>query len=546
MKKLLSVLGTITLVGAGTTTVISCTNMIVDDNAPNDVSAAAKDAKVLNEISKRASNDLETYAAKKMMIDETKYDISFEKLYQMVSSEKPSAVIDVNNPDAAKILQLVRTGFNAEFDNINNAIINDYPNYYPTGEPLAVIENSVKYKLNYIDLKQLAKIINVDVTNVDAVRLDFSFNFNVQFKTLSTTVPIVISYVLTGDVEIVEKLLSGIIAKVVKPIVNYFNQIKSIKIDSNKDFRTLYDEFDIIYSNNYQKLDTIVTLKLEELIKTDPDLVPLKDQITFVDSEQILNLVSAPITDAAAGNVAGSNEVFNLIAKNTTANWTGEGFNPDQLTGQKFLSFYRSIMPIFETSEGILQLGSFNVNLLKIQVAGFPLSGVVTDNNQALNVSVEISVQGLDKKLTNFGNIISAFNKYYRIETYLTGKRSIFHVSTKDFDEIKKYLKSSGNLKKMWSILEESFKASSYAIGLEDLDLFRLGESYNALTANSMLYYVDGDDNMLYPKGSYEPGVTTGGNPYFTFDYRFGADKDSSFIYSVYSGYQTTFGLVRG
>ncbi|WP_419334439.1 hypothetical protein [Spiroplasma endosymbiont of Sarcophaga variegata] len=138
-------------------------------------------------------------------------------------------------------------------------------------------------------------------------------------------------------------------------------------------------------------------------------------------------------------------------------------------------------MPIFQTSKGILQLGSFNVKLLKVQVAGFPLSGVVADNNnQNLNVSVEVSDQGLNKKLTNFGNIIAAFN-----------------------------------------------------------------ESYKALTTNAMLYYIDGNDNMLYPNASYKPGVTSGGNVYWTFDYRFGVDKDSSFIYSVYSGYRTSFGIIR-
>ncbi|MBH8623011.1 MULTISPECIES: hypothetical protein [Spiroplasma] len=519
---------------------------MTDDNEPTDEPAAAKDAKILNEISKRASNSLQKYASKKSMIDETNYDISFEKLYKMVTLTNPSVVLVIDNPDVAKILQLIRTGFNAEFENINREIINDYPNYYPTDEPLAVVENSINYQLNYIDLTQLAKITGVDVTNVNAVRLDFRFNFVVRFKSLETTVPVTISYVLTGNAKIVNDLLSGVVAKVAKPIVNYFNQIKSIKIDSNQDFKKLYDNFDIIYTNNYEELDTIVMHKLNELIKIDDDLAPFKDKITFVVSERMLNLVSASITEAAAGNAAGSNAVFDLVANRTTAKWSGEGFNPNQLTGQNFLNFYRSVMPIFQTNKGILQLGSFNVNLLKVQVAGFPLSGVVADNNnQNLNVSVEVSDQGLNKKLTNFGNIIAAFNKYYRIETYLPGKRSIFHVPTNDFDKIKTYLKSSGDLKKMWSILEASFKKLSYANGLEDLNLFYLGESYKALTTNAMLYYIDGNDNMLYPNASYKLGVTSGGNVYWTFDYRFGVDKDSSFIYSVYSGYWTSFGIIR-
>ncbi|WP_419334441.1 lipoprotein [Spiroplasma endosymbiont of Sarcophaga variegata] len=323
MKKLLSILGTITLISTGTTFLISCSNKMTDDNEPTDEPAAAKDAKILNEISKRASNSLQKYASKKSMIDETNYDISFEKLYKMVTLTNPSVVLAIDNPDVAKILQLIRTGFNAEFENINREIINDYPNYYPTAEQLAVVENSINYQLNYIDLTQLAKITGVDVTNVNAVRLDFRFNFVVRFKSLETTVPVTISYVLTGNAKIVNDLLSGVVAKVAKPIVNYFNQIKSIKIDSNQDFEKLYDNFDIIYTNNYEELDTIVMHKLNEPIKIDDDLAPFKDKITFVDSERMLNLVSAPITEAAAGNVAGSNAVFDLVANRTTAKWSG-------------------------------------------------------------------------------------------------------------------------------------------------------------------------------------------------------------------------------
>ncbi|WP_425379800.1 lipoprotein [Spiroplasma endosymbiont of Stenodema calcarata] len=545
MKKLLGILGTITLVGTGTTSVISCSNKADNNDDPDDQTQTAKDQKTLNAISKRASNELQQYASSNTLVDETKYDISFEKIYQMVTEDKPSVPVAVDNPDAVKILQLIRTGFDAEFDNVNRGIIDDYSNYYVTTKPLTIVDSSIGYNLNYINLGQLAKLTGVDIKNVNAVRLDFSFNFKVQFKELETRVPVTISYILTNNSEIVNTLLSGIITKIAKPIVNYFNQIKSIKIDTDQDFKDLYNNFNIIYSNNYKELDDIVMSKINTVIQTDSDLKPFKDNITFVDSEKILNLVSAPITDADAGNVAGSNAVFELIANHTTAHWSGEGFNPDQLTGKNFLKFYRSIMPIFQSSKGILKLGSFNVNLLKIQVAGFPLSGVVTNNNQNLEVNVEISDQGLDQKLINFGNIISAFNKHYQIKTYLPGKRSYFYVSTEIFDKMKKYLKINGKLQQMWTILMDDFKNSTDAVGLPDFNLFYLDESYKALTINSQLYYIDGDDNMLYPNGSYTPGETTGKNVYWTFDYRFGADKENSFIYSVYSGYKTLIGILK-
>ncbi len=184
MKKLLTLLGISALTITGVSTIVGCHQYSQLEEDPN--IGIAKDAEILNKISQRASNGFLDYIRTKNIIDSTEYQTQFDNLYTMVDKDKQNVPIMLTDPKVETALSILSTGFMASFNNINNAIINDYSNYYFNTTPLAIMPNSLTYHLNFIDVEQLAVISDPTIKNVRAVRVDFNFKFEVHFKTLAS------------------------------------------------------------------------------------------------------------------------------------------------------------------------------------------------------------------------------------------------------------------------------------------------------------------------------------------------------------------------
>ncbi|WP_338966413.1 MULTISPECIES: hypothetical protein [unclassified Spiroplasma] len=215
----------------------------------------------------------------------------------MVTKELSTAILNKNNPDVTPVLNILDSKFNIAFNNINNVITNEYSNYYVDSKPLKLL-NSSRYTLHYIDLVTLGKINGEkDLSNLKAGRIDFKFRFQVQFKTYVMTSDYVIQYTISNDTAKIKKLQSGIVSKLSKVVVRFFNEKGKIILDKTPGFRTLYDNFYINYSKRHIDLDNIIQQQLTTLINSDPELAEIKEYVTWNADQELLLLQMGALND---------------------------------------------------------------------------------------------------------------------------------------------------------------------------------------------------------------------------------------------------------
>ncbi|AOX43785.1 hypothetical protein S100390_v1c04420 [Spiroplasma sp. NBRC 100390] len=463
MKKLLAVLGISAFTVTGASTIVSCHQGNESDDSNT---GAAKDAETLNKISQRVSNAFLEYARTKNTIDSKDYQTTFDELYTMVNKDSQSKDLDPTDSKVVAALQILKTSFMATLNNVSQQIINDYSNYYIDTKPIDLSEDSFKYNLNFIDTEELAKLSNNPaVKNIKAVRLDFSFSFRVNFKNLSTTSNYFIQYVITDDPKTMGDVLNGVVSKISKVIVNFFNKQGTFQIDKTPGFEEIYNDFNVNYTQGFADLDNIIFNKLKTAIEQDPDLKDLVESVKYNSSISLLTLLTSAINNSTNG-------VDVVTEKTASYVWTGMGYQPDKITPENFVKFYRSLVNIFNTGGNNLNLAYFNINLAKIQIAGFPLSGAVMNGGETLKVQVEITKDGLDKKLMEYGKLVTAFYKHFRLES--NKNSAVWHLSEDAFNKI--LALPEYKYQKVLKILIDDFKASDDAKNLSGLDIFNTGD----------------------------------------------------------------------
>ncbi|KAF0851624.1 MAG: hypothetical protein EIB84_05105 [Spiroplasma poulsonii] len=463
MKKLLALLGISAFTVTGASTIVSCHRGSDSDDSNT---GAAKDAETLNKISQRISNAFLEYARTRNTINSKDYQPTFDELYTMVDKTTQSKALDQNDPKVVGALQILKTSFMAVFNNVNQQIINDYSNYYIDTKPIDLSEDSLKYNLNFIDTEKLAKLANNPaVKDVKATRLDFSFSFKVNFKNLATTSNYFIQYVITDDPKTMGDVLRGVVEKLSKVIVKFFVKEGTFQIDKTPGFEEIYNDFNVNYTQGFRDLDNIILAKLKKAIAEDSDSANLVGSIKYNDSLTLLTLLTSAINNSTNG--------VDLVTEKTASYvWAGMGYQPDKITPENFVTFYRSLVNIFNTGHNSLNLAYFNVNLSKMLVAGFPLLGAVMNGGEALKVQVEITKDGLDKKLLEYGKLVTAFYKHFRLES--NKNSGVWHLSESAFNKI--LALPEYKYQKVLRILIDDFKASSEAKGLSGLDIFTTGD----------------------------------------------------------------------
>lgn len=413
MKKLLAMLGVANFSVVSVGSVINCKNAWNNNhhNNENEIDYNG-DLKILNDITKAASNAIQKYTAEKTLIDTNSYpNIDFENLFSMVRNDHQKEILEEEDGKVAPVLATLKTGFMAVFNNINREIANKYSNYYPNSFPLNIEPDSVNFILNFIDVEKLGKLAYINPEGLKAVRLDFKFDVNIKFKKLETVVPFLIQYTITNDIDKMQKILKAVVEQISKSIIKFFNEKMSgdIIVDKNEAFKSIYDNFDLNYAYDHSMLDTIIQKELEKGLKEDDTLGELGENITYASDEKILVLLNSIINPDTNG-------VTPVLPYDEKYAWVNTGYAPDKLTPENFLEFYGEKLNILTASTGEkLQLGQFKINLAKILVAGLPLSGIAVNDNKPIYINVGITRTGMIKKIENFGRIIAAFYKYFQI-----------------------------------------------------------------------------------------------------------------------------------
>ncbi|WP_338964362.1 hypothetical protein [Spiroplasma endosymbiont of Sarcophaga carnaria] len=189
------------------------------------------------------------------------------------------------------------------------------------------------------------------------------------------------------------------------------------------------------------------------------------------------------------GQLTAENKGFMGISKTkkatelSLANWVDPNAgknNPwkhlSNATAENFVDFYKTkVGSVFNVDKNdSLNLGTFEISLNYLNIFGLGLSGNVKDkNNEDLSIALNLSGDGIDKKLTNWGKIIVQFLKYSG-SGIITADDSIgLEAPIQDFKKITMKNQKDG-LKGAIKIMFDSFKDSDEAKSLEDIDLFSL------------------------------------------------------------------------
>ncbi|WP_338965560.1 hypothetical protein [Spiroplasma endosymbiont of Sarcophaga carnaria] len=91
--------------------------------------------------------------------------------------------------------------------------------------------------MSFIDVNQLVAISDPAIEDVHAVRIDLNFKFEVNFKTLTSSSEYSMQYIITDNPIVMKKVLTGVISKISKVIVDFFNKEGTFQIDNNNDFK---------------------------------------------------------------------------------------------------------------------------------------------------------------------------------------------------------------------------------------------------------------------------------------------------------------------
>ncbi|WHQ36686.1 lipoprotein [Spiroplasma sp. SV19] len=526
MKKLLTILGALTITTVGTVNIVSCT-VRPNDNSSDTNGSMQNDMAILTKIASKVSKNINDYANNGNLKDSNAYP-QLDSFYDLVSESQPSIEISASSGDHKEGLSIIKNGLKVVFENVNQQIKDEYSNYYINTMPLSFEETRDKFVLNYINLTKVAEITGTDISNLKTVQLQYSFMLNLDYKKLNQKMPFTISFLISNDIEKIGKLVNGTIAEVTKVLVSYFKDYMNIVIDKNNDFKSIYNNFQVNYVGDVKALDDIFVTKLGQNIKDDSTIsLKLKQGIAFDDTgnKRLMKVVSSTITAENSGQIPKNLDLGNY----QPALWAGEGVNPTGLTANNFVKAYRESLPVFNVDKENMMLAKLNVNLNYISIYGLPLSGILMINDQIYESNILISRQGLNNKLTNFGEIIVAFHKYYNIDirkrkgentwNNTINNSSIFHV--KDvLSDLKNNIDSKDKiLRKLLS----NFKKSEVAQGLTDLNLFNI---YNLIDDTKTRVGTNG-----YTKDKIIFDVSNGS---FCLAFSFGITRMDSIFYGAY------------
>ncbi|WP_233485713.1 hypothetical protein [Spiroplasma sp. ChiS] len=214
-----------------------------------------------------------------------------------------------------RFLNQLLIGFKAEFNNLNQHLQNRYSNYYVDTMPLFLGENDISFNLYNINFDKIAKLLADTPQAVLGITLQVNIAYEVRFKGLPTEDNIQVSITTTNDSEV----LNNIQDKVENYFVNFLDTIFKAK-----NYRIISKQFNI-------KTDIVWPIISKELNDRN---------ISFQHNIQFPLLRTTNLSDIYS---------FKYLDLNSSVlAWGGEGYDPQQLTWQNFLSFYKKILLILK------------------------------------------------------------------------------------------------------------------------------------------------------------------------------------------------------
>ncbi|WHQ37552.1 hypothetical protein [Spiroplasma sp. SV19] len=456
MKKLLSIFGIIFLIFTMLNSVISCKPQGSGDNNIDENNDQSKDVAFLQNIINEISNNFNNYSLNNAYINSIPYQKQFAPFYGLAEKDKSKVNLVVSTTGIADAIAIISNGFKSVFDELNREIQEKYSNYYFNFKPMTLEHDKTTYLLQHIDVAKLSQIVKITIEETKAVALYYNINYTVRYKKLVSTQQFTLKYIITDHLDIMTYLLNGTIKAISGLIKDYFANNK-IVLSETSAYQGLYHDFDINYSQEHAKLDNLVQLQLNNHLKAISDISSLYEQLTWNVNEKLLNL-STSILD---NNTNGQSLYGNLV--NDYSHWAGKGYGDKKLTTQNFVNFYQTKMLKIANNINDIPVATFRVNLSRINIAGCPMFGLVTNAGVPISVAVIISKSDLETKLSYFGEIVIGFIKMFHIQLHWH-----FAISSDLWNKITNihFLKND-----IWKLMRKQFMAK---LATQNLAIFPL------------------------------------------------------------------------
>ncbi|WP_348735961.1 lipoprotein [Spiroplasma endosymbiont of Ammophila pubescens] len=475
MKKLLSVLGAVTLVGTGVSNIVTChtkTKTKKEDTT-------ARDIEVLSEIQNKAVTAITEKIKEKMYVDSGKNNLA--KIYAKVDNVNSMYQLNLNNAEDKKLANYFINDFTKIFETVNYNLQNEYSNYFPNSMPLNFDEERSVINVNFVNVEAIKNKFPVDINPepFSAVRIDFKAVVSINFKTLFSSFEISTIYNVTENTTALKVLSDRATTFLIKNIQEYFNNLENADFSTNDIFKPLYDNVQWDFSEKTTALDERLKFSFKEYISSKKEFQNIEITYNAVSLVDQLTKGTLSVQKKGYDIISDSRNIHDLELSQWFKYADKNGWKTNRgVTESDFVNFYKNKigtgLNINETD--YLSLGTFKINLTYINIYGICLSGYAKNNDgEDLMVSLQLSKAAIDKKLNNWGKIIIAFWKYITNNESMYVRYGVVHVVVPKllFQKLLDKNQRDG-LKGTLKVLVDSFKSSEEATDLEDIELFNL------------------------------------------------------------------------
>ncbi|WP_425380576.1 hypothetical protein [Spiroplasma endosymbiont of Stenodema calcarata] len=410
MKKLLSIFTTVSLLTPTVNTIIICNKAhkyIPDDDSNNN----GNDIEIMNNINARVKKHLNEWWNTKTKIDITEYPDQMEKFKELVTNLKHNdgTILIGKAINEWRFLDQLVTAFQTEFNNINREIKDEYSNYYHNTMPLSLEPNDISFTLHHINFDKLTKLLKVDdKTDNMGITINVNISYQVKFKSLEQ-----------------RDKCSGLVV-----ICNNLQALSGIQQNLENYFITFIDE--LFKKQQYEVIDEKATLGF--INTANFTIWPIIDKAL---KEKGILFNNAPVWDSyyEVTNVTPRGKHF--YKTDSVLAWAGEGYDPEKLTVEKFLEFYKQ------------EYFKLNINgdyYIKASVSSFvprtftienlPFNYIYSSKELVAPIKVLIPKDILDEKLNKFTETTMRLWQYYQLETY--NDKLVFKLTEDDFSNLLK------------------------------------------------------------------------------------------------------------
>ncbi|WP_101519291.1 lipoprotein [Spiroplasma melliferum] len=475
MKKLLSVLGVVTLVGTSVPNITAChkkTTVKKEDTT-------ARDLEVLSEIQTKAVTAITEKIKEKMYVDSGKNNLA--KIYEKVDSGNSVYRLNLSNAEDKKLANYFINDFTKIFETVNYNLQNEYSNYFPNSMPLTFDEDRSVINVNFVNVEAIKNKFPVDINPepFGAVRIDFKAVVSINFKTLFSSFEISTIYNVTENTTALKVLSDKATTFLIKNIQEYFNKLENADFSTNDIFKPLYDKVQWDFSKKITALDERLKFSFKEYLNSKKEFQNI--EITYNAVPLVHQLTKGMLSDQNKGYdiILDNRNIHDLELSQWFKDEHRDGWKTNKgVTESDFVNFYKNkIGPGLNINEAdYLDLGTFKINLTYINVYGMGLSGYAKDNNgEDLTIILQLSKTAIDKKLNNWAKIIIAFWHYITNNEPMHVRYGTIQIVVPKllFQKLLDKNQRDG-LKGVLKVLVDNFKTSEGTNDLEDIELFNL------------------------------------------------------------------------